>query len=209
MSNKISYSLKSIIVFCLMALFSVASSEEKSQQFCKVENVIISYEYYGDDKGETKLKIKDYGAFVLREDNRNMTSYGEEKEYRYFCLLTPSAFYQADLHDSNMVVENARPASMEDVTLFHEVLYGKQADSFEKEKRYEKRKDESVAGKLCLVYHDSTEAVTYWVWNNIILKEEFIDWETKKPSGKRAVSVNVNPEFEKDAFSLPEGLEII
>ena len=55
----------------------------------------------------------------------------------------------------------------------------------------------------------TADPYTYWVWNNIILKEEFIDWETKKPSGKRAVSVNVNPEFEKDAFSLPEGLEII
>jgi hypothetical protein len=68
---------------------------------------------------------------VLREDNRAMISYGEEKEYRYFCLLTPSAFYQAYLHDSNMLVKNARPASMADITLFHEILYEKQADSFE------------------------------------------------------------------------------
>ncbi len=209
MSKKTLYFMKSIMAFCLMALFSVAFSEEKSQPFCKVENVAISYEYYGNDKGETKIKIKDYGAFVLREDNRIMTSYGEEKEYRYFCLLTPSAFFQADLHDSNMAVQNARPVSMEDITLFHEILYGKQADSFEKEKRYEKRNDESVAGQLCHVYHDSTEAVTYWIWNHIILKEEYVDWETKKPGGKRAVSVNLNPEFEKDAFSLPEGLEII
>lgn len=209
MSRKILYFMKIIIVYYLMALFSVAFSEEKSQQFCKVENVFISYEYYGNDKGETKLKIKDYGAYVLREDNRVMTSYGEEKEYRYFCLLTPSAFFQADLHDSNMVVKNARPANMEDIILFHEILYGKQADTFEKEKRYEKRNDESIAGQLCHVYHDNTEAVTYWVWNNIILKEEFIDWETKKPSGKRAISVNMNPEFEKDTFSLPEELEII
>jgi hypothetical protein len=209
MSKKPLYFMKPIIAFCLMALFSVASSEEKSQPFCKVENVVISYEYYGNDKGETTIKIKDYGAFVLRKDNRIMTSYGEEKEYRYFCLMTPSAFYQADLHDSNMAVKIARPANMEDIILFHEILYGKQADSLETEKRYQKRNDESVAGQLCHVYHDNTEAVTYWVWNNIILKEESVDWETKKPSGKRAVSVNVNPEFEKDAFSLPEELEVI
>ena len=77
MSRKILYFMKIIIVYYLMALFSVAFSEEKSQQFCKVENVFISYEYYGNDKGETKLKIKNYGAYVLREDNRVMTSIGE------------------------------------------------------------------------------------------------------------------------------------
>lgn len=209
MLNKTSFFMEFTIVLCLMALFSFAFSEEKPQQFCKVENVVVSYEYYGVDKGITILKITGYGDFVRREDNRIMTSYGEEKEYRYFYLLTPSAFYQADLHDSNMAVKMARPANMEDVIFFHEILYGKQADSFEKEERYQKKNDESVAGQLCQVYHDTTLAVTYWIWNNIILKEEFIDWETKKPSGKKAVSVDVNPEFEKDAFSLPEGLEII
>jgi len=209
MYRKISSFMKLMIVLCLTALFSIASSEEKPKQFCRVENVVISYAYYGDDKGKTILKIKDHGAFVRREDNRVMTSYGEEKEYRYFCLLTPSAVYQADLHDSNRAVKMARPADMEDVIFFHEILYGKQAGSFEKEERYQKKNDESVAGQLCQVYHDTTLAVTYWIWNNIILKEEFIDWETKKPSGKKAVSVDVNPEFEKDAFSLPEGLEII
>jgi hypothetical protein len=46
-----------------------------------------------------------------------------------------------------------------------------------------------------------------------ITKIEILDkasWTRKtEPSGKKAVSVGLNPKFQKDTFKLPKGMEII
>jgi hypothetical protein len=77
------------------------------------------------------------------------------------------------------------------------------------DKRYKKEADEEVAGQMCKVYYDEISAEKYWVWNDIILKTESLDWETKEPSGKRALTVELDPEFKKGTFEIPEGLEVI
>ena len=196
-----------------------AIAQEQVQPYCKVENAVITYEYYGLDKGTVKLMIKDYGDFVRREDNSIKTTDGEEKAYKFFYLLTPEFFYQADLHESNTAVKMGRPTQQETLTLLlHEILYGEAAKDFEKDDRYRKEKDDDVAGQLCKVYYDETSDTTYWIWNDIILKTSTPDvemlekepWIRKKdPYGKVAVTVDLDPKFEKNAFELPEGIEII
>lgn len=97
-----------IVIFNLISVFP----EEKVESYCKVKNAVITYEYYGFDKGTIKLMIKDYGSFVRREDNRIKTSNGEEKAYKFFYLLTPEYIYQANLHDSNIAAKMKRPAEL-------------------------------------------------------------------------------------------------
>ena len=201
-----------ILVFFLLTIANPynRSVEQESEPYCKVENAIITYEYYGLDKGTVKLYIKDNGSFVRREDTKIVERDGGEKTLRFFYLLTPEYFYQADLHDSNMAVRMPRPANQGDLMiLIHEILHGEQAKSLETEKRYKKEAEERVVNQLCKVYYDETSAEKFWIWNDIILKQESLDWETKEPSGKRAVSVELNPKFEKDTFELPKDLEII
>ena len=199
--------------------FVPAFSQEQVQPYCKAKNAVITYEYYGIEKGTVKLMIKDHGQFVRREDNSIKTTDGEEKEYKYFYLLTPEFLYQADLHESNMAVKMARPADLAGLRLLlHEILYGEDAESLETDDRYQKEKDDVVAGQQCKVYHDKTSDVTYWVWNDIILKTsapdvEMLDkepWIRKKdPYGKIAITVDLDPKFEKNTFEVPKGLEII
>ena len=196
-----------------------ALAQERVEPYCKVKNVVITYEYYGVDKGTTKLMIKDFGQFVRREDHLIKTTDGEEKEYKFFYLLTPEYFYQADLHEPDMAVKMARPADLASLRLLlHEILYGEDAASLETDDRYQKGKDDVVAGQPCKVYHDKTSDETFWVWNDIILKTsaqdvEMLDkepWVRKKdPYGKMAVAVDLDPKFEKNAFEVPDGLEII
>jgi len=203
-----------IVIFNFIPVFP----EEKVESYCKVKNAVITYEYYGFDKGTIKLMIKDHGSFVRREDNRIKTSNGEEKAYKFFYILTPEYIYQADLHDSNMAVKMKRPAELEKLTIvLHEILYGEYAKSFETDDSYKKEKDDYVAGQLCKVYYDKTSDTTHWIWKDIILKTstpdiEMLDkepWVKKKdPYGKIAVSVDLNPKFKKDTFKLPEGIEI-
>lgn len=103
-----------------------------------------------------------------------------------------------------------RPANKEGlILLIHEIMVGEQAESFETEKRYRKEEDDDVCEQRCRVYYDETGGTKYWIWNDIVLKTESIGWETKKPSGKRAISVDLNPKFKEDAFGLPKGIEVI
>ena len=206
------------LVFALLTLKPIFA-EEQAESYCKVKNAVITYEYYGIEKGAIKLMIKDYGQFVRREDNIIKTTDGVEKTYNYFYVLTPENLYQADLHESNMAVKMARPPDLTGLRLLlHEIIYGEDAESFNTEDRYKKEKDDYVAGQLCKVYHDTTSDVTFWVWNDIILKTstpdiEMLDkepWIRKKdPYGKIAVSVELDPKFEKNTFEMPEGIEII
>jgi hypothetical protein len=182
---------------------------QEPQPYCKVESAIIKYEYYGLDEGTVTLFIKDNGKYVRRDDKRIKTSDEGEKTLRFFYLLTPKDFYQADLHQGNMAVRMDRPADMASMILIHEILYGESADSLDTDKRYKKEADEEVAGQMCKVYYDEISAEKYWVWNDIILKTESLDWETKEPSGKRALTVELDPEFKKGTFEIPEGLEVI
>jgi len=184
------------------------SGQEESAPFCKIKNAVITYEYYGLDKGTIKLMVKDNGSFVRREENRIMTSDDEKREYKSFYLLTPQYYYDVNV-ESNIAIRMKRPANMDELITIHEILYGEQAESLETDDRYQKKKNESVAGQACKVYHDKISATTYWIWENIKLKEESLDWETKKPSGIRAVSVDLDPKFVKDIFELPEDIEII
>jgi len=201
--------LLAIVIFILNLVVSriSESGEEKPEPFCKVKNAVIAYEYYGIDKGTIKLMIKDYGNFVRREETRIMKSDEKERVYKNFYLLTPEYYYDVDVK-SNTAIKMKCPANMEELITISEILYGEQAKSVETEDRYQKEKDGSVAGQVCKVYHDKISAMTYWIWNDIILKEESIDWETKEPSGKRAVSVDLNPKFKKDTFELLKGMEI-
>ena len=205
-----------IIVFLnLIPVFA----QEQVVPYCKVKNAVITYEYYGIEKGTVKLMIKDHGQFVRREDNITKTTDGAEKAYKYFYLLTPEFFYQADLHESDIAVKMKRPDKLEDlILLLHEILYGEAAESFETDDRYQREKDDEVAGQLSKVYFDATSETTYWIWNDIILKTstpdvEMLDkepWIRKKdPYGKIAVTVDLDPKFEKNAFEVPDGLEII
>ena len=206
------------LVFALLSLKPIFA-EEQAESYCKVENAVIIYEYYGIEKGAIKLMIKDYGQFVRREDNIIKTTDGVEKAYNYFYVLTPEYLYQADLHESNMAVKMARPADLSGLRLLlHEIIYGEDAESFDTDDRYQKEKDDYVAGQLCKVYHDTTSDVTFWVWNDIVLKTsapdiEILDkepWIRKKdPYGKIAVSVELDPKFKKNTFEVPEGIEII
>ena len=206
------------LVIVILNLIPV-HAQEQVESYCKVKNAVITYEYYGIDKGTVKLMIKDNGQFVRREDNSIKTTDGKEKAYKFFYLLTPELFYQADLHESNTAVKMARPANSENlILLLHEILYGEAAKSFETDDRYQKEKDDVVAGQLCKVYYDGTSDTTYWVWNDIILKTstpdvEMLDkepWIRKKdPYGKIAVTVDLDPKFEKNTFEVPEGMEII
>jgi hypothetical protein len=212
---------KSLVLILVFVIFNLvpASAQEQTQPYCKVKNAVITYEYYGIEKGSIKLMIKDFGQFVRREDNCIKTIDGGEKEYKFFYLLTPEFLYQADLHESNMAVRMARPADLAGLRLLlHEITYGEDAASFETDDRYQKEKDDIVAGQPCKVYHDKTSDVTFWVWNDIILKTsapdiEMLDkepWIRKKdPYGKIAVKVDLDPKFEKDTFEVPEGIEII
>lgn len=196
------------ILNCIAVPF-FGTEKQEAEPYSKVESVIITYEYYGLDKGTVKLFIKDNGSYVRRDETRIMTSNGNEKTYKYFYLLTPENFYQADLHSGNIAVRMDRPADMSTMILIPEILYGESAESFKTEKRYKKEAEERVAEQLCQVYYDETSAEKYWIWNDIILKDESLDWETKKPSGKRAVSVELDPEFPKGTFEVPEDLEVI
>lgn len=206
------------LVFVLLNLVP-AFAQERVEPYCKVKNAVITYEYYGVDKGTVKLMIKDFGQFVRREDNLIKTTDGEEKEYKFFYLLTPDYFYQADLHESNMAVRIARPADLAGLrALLHEITYGEDAASFETDDRYQKEKDDVVAGQPCKVYHDTISDETFWVWNDIILKTSAPDFEMldkepwvkkKDPYGKIAVTVELDPKFGKNAFEVPEGIEII
>ena len=206
------------LVFALLTLKPIFA-EERAESYCKVKNAVITYEYYGIEKGAIKLMIKDYGQFVRRQDNVIKTTDGVEKEYKFFYVLTPEYLYQADLHESNMAVKMARPADLSGLRLLlHEIIYGEDAESFDTDDRYQKEKDDYVAGQLCKVYHDTTSDVTFWVWNDIVLKTsapdiEILDkepWIRKKdPYGKIAVSVELDPKFEKNTFEVPEGIEII
>lgn len=196
-----------------------ALAQERVEPYCKVKNVVITYEYYGVDKGTTKLMIKDFGQFVRREDHLIKTTDGEEKEYKFFYLLTPEYFYQADLHESDMAVKMARPTDMTGMrALLHEITYGEDSAFFETDDRYQKEKDEVVAGQPCKVYLDKTSETTFWIWNDIILKTSTPDFEMlekepwvrkKDPYGKIAITVDLDPKFEKNTFEVPEGLEII
>ena len=214
--------LRKIMVLALVIVFSnliPVFAENQVESYCKVKNAVITYEYYGLDKGTVKLMIKDYGHFVRREDNSIKTTDGEEKAYKFFYLLTPEFLYQADLHESNTAVKMGRPANLEGLRLLlHEISYGEDAESFQTDDRYQKEKDDYVAGQLCKVYYDKISDVTYWVWNDIILKTsapdvEILDkepWIRKKdPYGKIAVTVDLDPKFEKNTFEMPEGMEII
>jgi hypothetical protein len=204
-----------IVILNLIPVFA----ENQVESYCKVKNAVITYEYYGIDKGTVKLMIKDYGHFVLREDSRIKTTDGEEKTYEFFYLLTPEFLYQADLHESNIAVKMGRPTELEGLRLLlHEILYGEDAESFESDDRYQREKDDYVAGQLCKVYYDGTSDTTYWVWKDIILKTstpdvEMLDkepWIRKKdPYGKIAITLDLDPKFEKSTFELPEGMEII
>ena len=204
-----------IVILNLIPVFA----ENQVEPYCKVKNAVITYEYYGIDKGTVKLMIKDYGHFVLREDSSIKTTDGEEKTYEFFYLLTPEFLYQADLHESNIAVKMGRPTELEGLRLLlHEILYGEDAESFESDDRYQREKDDYVAGQLCKVYYDGTSDTTYWVWKDIILKTstpdvEMLDkepWIRKKdPYGKIAITLDLDPKFEKSTFELPEGMEII
>jgi hypothetical protein len=206
------------LVFALLSLKPIFA-EEKGESYCKVENAVITYEYYGIEKGAIKLMIKDYGQFVRREDNIIKTTDGVEKAYKFFYVLTPEYLYQADLHESNIAVKMARPADLAGLRLLlHEIIYGEDAESFDTDDRYQKEKDDYVAGQLCKVYHDTTSDMTFWVWNDIILKTstpdiEMLDkepWIRKKdPYGKIALSVELDPKFGKNTFEVSEGIEII
>jgi len=196
-----------ILNFAAVPFFSTV--EQEPEPFSKVENVIITYEYYGLDQGTVTLSIKDNGSYVRRDETRIMKSNGNEKTYKYFYLLTPENFYQADLHQGNMAIRMDRPADMANMILIHEILYGESAESLKTEKRYKKEAEERVAEQLCKVYYDEIGAEKYWIWNDIILKNESLDWETKKPSGKRAVSVELDPKFPKGTFEIPEDMEVI
>lgn len=112
------------------------------------------------------------GKFLLAE--------GDEETYKYFYLLTSDNFYQADLHQGNTTVRMDRLVDMASMILIHEILYGESADSLETKKRYKKEADEEAAGQLDKVYYDGIGAEKYWLWNDIILKTPFLDWETKK-----------------------------
>jgi hypothetical protein len=196
------------ILNCIAVPF-FGTGEREPKPYSKVESVIITYEYYGLDKGTVKLSIKDNGSYVRRDETRIMKSNGDEKTYKYFYLLTPENFYQADLHSGNMAIRMDRPADLSTMILIPEILYGESAESLETESRYKKEAEERVADQLCQVYYDETSAEKYWIWNDIILKNESLDWETKKPSGKRAVSVELDPKFPKGTFEVPEDLEVI
>jgi hypothetical protein len=212
---------KTMVLVLIIAVFFLIPihAENQVESYSKVENVVITYDYFGIEKGTVNLMIKDHGQFVRREDNRIKTIDGEEKAQRFFYLLTPDYFYQADLHESDIAVKMERPAKSEDlILLMHEILYGDAAASFETDDRYQKEKDDYVAGQLCKVYHDTIDDTTYWIWNDIVLKTstpdvEVLDkepWIRKKdPFGKIAVTVDLDPKFEKNTFEVPAGLEII
>jgi hypothetical protein len=212
---------KTLVLALIIVILNLipAIAQEQAEPYCKVKNAVITYEYYGIEKGTVKLWIKDYGQSVRREDNIIKTTDGEEKEYKFFYLLTPEFLYQADLHESNMAVKMGRPADLAGLRLLlHEILYGEDAKSLETDDRYQKEKDDVVAGQQCKVYYDKTSDVTYWVWNDIILKTsapdiEMLDkepWIRKKdPYGKIAITVDLDPKFGKNTFEVPEGMEII
>lgn len=48
------------------------AADQEPDPYCKVENAIISYEYYGLDQGTVKLSIKDSAGYVPRDETRIM-----------------------------------------------------------------------------------------------------------------------------------------
>lgn len=88
--------LVTAVVFILncIAVPFFGTVEQEPEPYSKVKSVIITYEYYGLDKGTVTLSIKDNGSYVRRDETRIMKSNGNEKTYKYFYLLTPENFYK-------------------------------------------------------------------------------------------------------------------
>jgi hypothetical protein len=61
--------LVTAVVFILncIAVPFLGTVEQKQEPYSKVKSVIITYEYYGLDKGTVTLSIKDNGSYVKRK----------------------------------------------------------------------------------------------------------------------------------------------